>query len=119
MNAELFPKEAQGVLSSVAAAFNWLCAFVVSKFSSDGEEEIKSSGLYFLIGVICAVGAVFVILAVPETKGKSPEDMKKYFMGVKQEGSESGKYKHLARSIKYYVFNHFSSIVQYRVNNVL
>ena len=83
MNAELFPREAQGVLPSLAGAFNWTCAFVVTKFSSDVEEAIKLSGLFFLFGAICAAGAVFVIVLVPETKGKSPDDMKKYFMGVR------------------------------------
>ena len=83
MNAELFPKEAQGVMSSLATLFNWTCGFLVSKFSTDVEKAINVSGLYFLFGVVCGVGTIFVLLIVPETKGKTPDDMKKYFMGVK------------------------------------
>ena len=84
MNVELFPKEAQGVMSALAALFNWTCAFIVSKFSSNLEDEIHASGLYFLFGAICGVGIIFVLFIVPETKGKTPEDMKNYFMGVKK-----------------------------------
>lgn len=84
VNAELFPKEAQGVMSSVAALFNWACAFLVSKFSTNVEDEIHASGLYFLFGSICAAGIFFVLLIVPETKGKTPDDMKLYFMGMKK-----------------------------------
>ena len=83
MNAELFPKEAQGVMSSLATLFNWTCAFLVSKFSSDLEKEIHASGLYFMFGAFCGLGTIFVLFIVPETKGKTPDDMKKYFMGVK------------------------------------
>ena len=84
MNAELFPKEAQGVMSSLASLFNWTCGFLVAQFSADVEKGINKSGLYFLFGVVCGVGIIFVLLIVPETKGKTPEDMKKYFMGAKR-----------------------------------
>ena len=84
MNAELFPKEAQGPMSSLATFFNWGCAFLVSAFSQDVENAIYASGLYFLFGAFCAVGIVFVLIFVPETKGKTPEDMKNHFMGIKK-----------------------------------
>ena len=62
-----------------------LClAFIVSAFSQDVEDAIHASGLYFLFGAFNAAGIVFVLLFCPETKGKTPEDMKKYFSGVKQ-----------------------------------
>ena len=80
MNAELFPKEAQGPMSSLATFFNWGCAFLVSAFSQDVENAIYASGLYFLFGAFCAVGIVFVLIFVPETKGKTPEDMKNHFL---------------------------------------
>ena len=84
MNAEIFPKEAQGPMASLATLFNWSCAFIVSAFSQDVEDAIHASGLYFLFGAFNAAGIVFVLLFCPETKGKTPEDMKKYFSGVKE-----------------------------------
>ena len=36
---------------------------------------------YFFFGAVCFLGALFVIIAVPETKGKTEEDMKSYFSG--------------------------------------
>ena len=84
MNAELFPKEAQGVMASLAGGFNWFCAFILTKFSTNLEEAIHTSGLYFLFGAINAIGMIFVIFLLPETKGKTPEDMKNYFMERKK-----------------------------------
>jgi hypothetical protein len=34
-----------------------------------------------MYSAVCAVGVAFVLLILPETKGKSPEDMKTYFLG--------------------------------------
>ena len=83
MNAELFPKESQRVMAPIAGAFNWFCAFIVTKFGTNLESAINTSGLYFLFGVINILGVIFVILLLPETKGKTPEDMKRYFEGAK------------------------------------
>jgi len=79
MNAELFPKEAQGVMASIAAGFNWACAFIVTKFATNLEDLINTSGLYFLFCAVNVLGIVFVIILLPETKGKTPDDMKEYF----------------------------------------
>ena len=82
MNAELFPKEAQGIMAPIAGGFNWLCAFIVTKFGTNLEDVINTSGLYFLFGAVNAFGLIFVIFFLPETKGKTPDDMKRYFRKI-------------------------------------
>ena len=84
MTAEMFPKEAQGPMSAIATSFNWFLAFIVSAFSQDVEKAINASGLYFLFGAVNTLSIAFVIFLCPETKGKTPEDMKNYFMGIKK-----------------------------------
>ncbi len=79
MNTEFFSLEAKGLASTIACATNWLFAFCVSKFEVNLEDAIETSGAYWLYGSICAVAVVFVLVLVPETKGKSPEDMKAHF----------------------------------------
>lgn len=39
------------------------------------------SGAFWLFACICSVGLVFVILYVPETQGKSLEDIERKMMG--------------------------------------
>ena len=82
MNAELFPKEAEGLFSSMVTSFNWAFAFVVIKCSVFVEDAIHTSGLYFVFGGTCALGIIFVVFLMPETKGKTPEDMRKYFQAT-------------------------------------
>ena len=79
MNGEFFSLEAKGLAASLATAMNWLCAFCVSKFEVNIENAINPSGAYFLYAAINATGALFVLFIVPETRGKTPDDMKKHF----------------------------------------
>lgn len=79
MNGEFFPQEAKMVSSSIAVAFNWLCAFVVTNFVPDIQHAIGIHGMYFTFSIICGIASVFVLFLVPETRGKTPEDMKTYF----------------------------------------
>ena len=51
----------------------------MTKFEYNIEQAINTSGAFFMYGGICAVGCAFVVLLVPETKGKTPEDMKNHF----------------------------------------
>ena len=86
INAEMFPKEAQELMTPFATAFNWSLSFIVTKFSSDLENQIHTWGLYYLFGGVCLLGTLFVLFVVPETKGKTPDDMKMYFMGISKKG---------------------------------
>ena len=57
-----------------------MCAFFVSKFIKNINDEINASGGYFLFGSICLLAILFVIFLTPETRGKSNEDMRNYFL---------------------------------------
>ena len=60
--------------------FNWLCAFFVTKFTKNINDGINPSGSYFLFGSIMFLSTLFVIFLTPETKGKTNEDMRDYFL---------------------------------------
>ena len=53
--------------------------FIVTKFEPDIERVINASGAYFLFAAICGAGVFVVYFCVPETKGKTPEEMKEYY----------------------------------------
>lgn len=68
---------------AVAIAFQWIFNFIVSSTFVPmynmrlGEMGDKFGHMfaYALYGVICVVAAIFVYKLVPETKGKTLEDM--------------------------------------------
>lgn len=89
INAEMFPLEAKSTSSSTATIVNWTCAFFVSKFQSNITDGIGASGAYFLFASICALGTVFILFFLPETKGKTSEDMRAYFLDKSHDPSKS------------------------------
>ena len=60
--------------------FNWLCAFLVSKFQKNINDAINPSGGYFVFGAVLLLGTFFVIFCTPETKGQTNENMRNYFL---------------------------------------
>ena len=79
LNGEFYAPEAKSLSSTVGMVFNWLCAFAVAKTQVNLENAIGASGSYFLYAGICLLSIPFVAFLVPETKGRSPEDMKELF----------------------------------------
>ena len=80
--AEIFPNTIRGGAVAIAVAFQWIFNFIVSStfvpmfnmHLSEGD-DFGHWFTYGLYGIICVIAAVFVWKLVPETKGKTLEDM--------------------------------------------
>lgn len=79
MMGELFPLRAKGIATSVASAFNWLCAFLVTKFFVNMTAGMTVQGAYWFFTGFCALAIPFIIFLVPETKGITLEEIEHYF----------------------------------------
>ncbi|MDE5750546.1 MAG: D-xylose transporter XylE [Duncaniella sp.] len=81
--AEIFPNTIRSQAVAIAVAFQWIFNFIVSStfvpmYNMEGlgmGDKFGHMFAYALYGVICVVAAWFVAALVPETKGKSLEDM--------------------------------------------
>ncbi|XP_031847113.1 trehalose transporter 1 isoform X2 [Nomia melanderi] len=81
MMGEILPVKIRGSAASVATAFNWTCTFVVTKTYEDIVSLLGAYGTFWLFGTIVLIGFVFVIICVPETRGRSLEEIEKRFSG--------------------------------------
>ena len=72
---EIFPSSVRGKAVAVATAANWFAAWVVSQFFLTLVGLITSTGVFWLFASFCLVTFVFVRRMVPETKGKSLEQI--------------------------------------------
>ena len=75
--AEVFPNTIRGAAVAIAVAFQWIFNWIVS---TSFVPLANSMGYWFTYGLyaaICILAAVFVWKLVPETKGKTLEDMTK------------------------------------------
>ena len=80
--AEIFPNSIRGAAVAIAVAFQWIFNFIVSSSfvpmfnleinEGDGFGHWFTYGIY---GIVCILAAIFVWKLVPETKGKTLEDM--------------------------------------------
>lgn len=81
--SEIFPNTIRGAAVAIAVAFQWVFNFIVSStFVPMYNMRLGEMGdkfghmfVYALYGIICILAALFVWKLVPETKGKSLEDM--------------------------------------------
>jgi len=80
--AEIFPNTIRGGAVAIAVAFQWIFNFIVSStfvpmfnmHLTEGD-DFGHWFTYGLYGIICLLAALFVWKLVPETKGKTLEDM--------------------------------------------
>ena len=76
--AELFPNTIRSEATAIAVAFQWIFNFIVSS-TFVPMYNWSHFFAYALYGVICLIAALFVWKLVPETKGKTLEDMTKFW----------------------------------------
>lgn len=68
---ELFTAEVKGPASSASGTVAWLLAFLVTKTFSNVRDLIGLGETFWLFAFFSALGSIFVMIFVPETKGKS------------------------------------------------
>ena len=73
--SEIFPNTIRGKAVAIAVAAQWLANFAVSSTFTPLAEGWSSGGVYLIYATCCLLSIIFVWKWVPETKGKSLEDM--------------------------------------------
>ena len=81
--SEIFPNTIRSAAVAIAVAFQWIFNFIVSSTfvplynmrAGDMGESFGHVFVYALYGIICVIAAWFVYRLVPETKGKTLEEM--------------------------------------------
>ncbi|XP_052251802.1 solute carrier family 2, facilitated glucose transporter member 8-like isoform X2 [Dreissena polymorpha] len=79
--SEIFPSRVRGAASAIAIFVNWSCAFIITKEFLFIQETIGPSMTFSMFACSCLFSVVYVWKKVPETKGKSLEDIELFFLG--------------------------------------
>ncbi|XP_002720541.3 solute carrier family 2, facilitated glucose transporter member 8 isoform X2 [Oryctolagus cuniculus] len=79
--SEIFPLHVKGVATGVCVLTNWLMAFLVTKEFSSVMEALRPYGAFWLASAFCIFGVLFTLFCVPETKGKTLEQITAHFEG--------------------------------------
>ena len=73
--SEIFPNRIRGLAVSVAVSALWIACFLLTFTFPLLNAALGPSGTFWLYGAICAVGFFFILARVPETKGKTLEEI--------------------------------------------
>ncbi|KAL5730223.1 putative polyol transporter 4 [Ranunculus cassubicifolius] len=84
VTSEIFPLRVRAQASALGSVFNRVCSGVIAMSFLSACRAISVAGTFFIFTLLAAISAVFVHIYVPETKGKSLEEIEMMF----QEGEE-------------------------------
>jgi sugar porter (SP) family MFS transporter len=75
--SEIYPLKVRGIAMGCATFANWLFNYLVSLTFLDLVESLSSGGVFFLYALITILGIWFTRIFIPETKGKSLEEIER------------------------------------------
>lgn len=73
--AEIFPNRLRSLGVSTAVSALWISSFALTYSFPFLVRSMGNAGSFFVYGTICLAGAVFVWFCVPETKGRTLEEI--------------------------------------------
>ena len=79
LGSEIFPSQIRSMAMALSTVVNWACSFLVTLFFDDMTMAMGQAGLFVFYGAICILGTGFVFTMVPETRGKTLEEIEELF----------------------------------------
>jgi sugar porter (SP) family MFS transporter len=73
--SEIFPNHIRGAAIAVSAGALWLASFALTYTFPILNDWIGSSGVFYLYACVCVAGFGFVLRNLPETKGRTLEEL--------------------------------------------
>ena len=73
--SEIFPNRVRGAAMAIATTSLWIASFVLTYTFPILNKLLNASGTFWLYAFICLSGFLFILKKLPETKGKSLEEI--------------------------------------------
>jgi MFS family permease len=73
--SEIFPNSIRGTAMAIATTALWIACFILTYTFPILNKLLNASGTFWLYGFICMSGFLFIMKKLPETKGKSLEEI--------------------------------------------
>jgi len=75
--SEIFPNRVRGAAMALATFALWVACFILTYTFPLLNKTLGAAGTFWLYAGICLAGFIFILLKLPETKGKSLEEIEK------------------------------------------
>ncbi|KAM8934617.1 solute carrier family 2, facilitated glucose transporter member 6 [Pelodytes ibericus] len=77
--SEILPLKSRGLASGLCVLVSWITGFILTEAFIPTANALGLETLFFFFTVICAFGLLFTYRCVPETKGRTLEQIESYF----------------------------------------
>ncbi|HEX9473785.1 MAG TPA: sugar porter family MFS transporter [Steroidobacteraceae bacterium] len=77
--SEIFPNRIRGLAVSVSVSALWVACFLVTFTFPILNHRLGAAKTFWTYGAVCLVGFLFILLRVPETKGRTLEQIEREF----------------------------------------
>lgn len=75
VTAEIYPSHIRGTAMALSTGISWACAFLVVQFYPVMVKSFGSNVVFSIFAALCVAAGLFIWLFIPETKGKSLEQI--------------------------------------------
>ncbi|QCA17450.1 MULTISPECIES: sugar porter family MFS transporter [Citrobacter freundii complex] len=89
--SEIFPNRVRGLAMSLGTLALWIACFLLTYTFPLLNASLGAAGSFLLYGVICAMGYVYVLRHVPETKGVTLEALEEQLAAQHSKASPSAQ----------------------------
>ncbi|XP_066500509.1 solute carrier family 2, facilitated glucose transporter member 6 isoform X2 [Hoplias malabaricus] len=77
--SEILPLGARGVASGLCVVVSWVTAFALTQLFMHAVDAYGLFAPFLFFSVVCVVNIIFTAVCVPETKGRTLEEIENYF----------------------------------------
>ena len=78
--SEIFPNRIRGLATSIAVLAMWIANFILALTFPSLNAYLGMAGTFWIYAGVCIAGALFIKFYVPETKGKTLEQIERKFV---------------------------------------
>lgn len=75
--SEIFPNRIRGAAMALATFTLWIACFILTYTFPLLNKSFGAAGTFWVYAGICIIGFIFILIKLPETKGKSLEEIEK------------------------------------------
>jgi sugar porter (SP) family MFS transporter len=85
--SEIYPNRIRGAAISIAATAHWVANFILTFTFPTVNRALGMAGVFWLFAGVCTVGFLVVRRVLPETRGKTLEDIERDLFGAGADGA--------------------------------
>jgi len=79
--SEIFPNRIRGAAVSISVFTLWVGCWLLTNYFPKMNKALGAHGAFWVFGGICVIGFVVLLIALPETKNKSLEEIERELIG--------------------------------------